>query len=306
MKNRKKFLNALLISASCLVAALLIYFVILPSLVYLLTRPEKTFYKELNSIASESEDIPYIEAYGSLYKRKELISVYGLCDNQHKDFSNMLCVYNNIVYFVYEVEDAWCVASVDMDTLEMHTHFKLENPAEIYNIWPTPGDFKKLNGYYYDGKIVLNDHKTVLEYDLTTRSTTQYSYSEYNFPVIKVYGSNIDSETIIINTESGEKVFTLEEISKKSSAIATIYSFKDRLNWKKRPHIIRFFSENSVQYVDGKIYVIGEMRDYYGQAYAVIFEYDEAKNKWKYITNVYTWDSADEAYIVPHIKEKYI
>lgn len=302
MSKKKNVLKILLISILCLtVTALLICFS-LSYIVNLLTRPEKSFNNKITAIASESDEIPYIASYGNLYQEKKIISISELCEKQDMDYENTLCIYNNSVYFVCtehkEAKRIWCIASVNLETLDFRTHCSLDNPTEIYDRHPIPGDFKKLNGYYYDGKLILNDFVTVLEYDLASQSVTQYAYNEYDFPEIKVFGSWVDDETVKIHTELGEKTFTLNEISQKSPGISAIYDFKERLNWDDKPYITHFFNERSVQYVDDKIYVIGEVRNYHGQAYSIVMQYNEINDTWKYITNIYTEDNG-YCYIIP-------
>lgn len=302
--KKKRIYKVLRIVMLCIIAiaisAAALYFAV-TGVVHLVMRPEKSFDKEIKAIACESEEIPYISSYGSLYKDKEIASVFEVCEKQDKSYENMLCIYNNSVYFVCTEQQDWYIASVDLETLDFRVHCSLENPADIYDRHPIPGDFKKLNGYYYDGKLILNDFVTVLEYDLVSQTVTQYAYHEYAFPEIKVFGSWVDDETVKIHTERGEKTFTLNEISQKSPGMSAIYAFKERLNWDDKPYITHFFDERSVQYVDGKIYVIGEVRNYHGQAYAVIMQYDESKDSWKYVTGIYTNDN-EYCYILPEHK----
>ena len=53
-----------------LVLAVLFY-VSIPYIANAATRPVKSFNKEITAISCESEDIPYVEAYGNIYKGKK-------------------------------------------------------------------------------------------------------------------------------------------------------------------------------------------------------------------------------------------
>lgn len=306
MTNRKKLLKALLISALCFVVAALLFYFALPHIVDLLTQPEKSFNKEINSIASESEDIPYIGAYGRLYKDEKVVSLYDLCKMHNLSYENTLCIFKDKAYFICTESDEtnhfWSIASINLSSLEIQTHFKFQNPNVAYDKYANSEKYSERNSYYNNGKIVLNDFNSVWEYNLHTNSSKQYGYDEYDFYVSEIYGNTVDDKTIEIHKQNDKKTFTFYEMSEDSIGISTIYSFKDRKMWDGRPYITDFFIENSVQYVNGKIYVIGECKDRTGGAYAVILEYDETQNKWKYITSVYIWNPADKAYIVPEYR----
>ena len=66
----KKRVYTLLIILGVLVLAVLFY-VSIPHIANAATRPVKSFNKEITAISCESEDIPYVEAYGNIYKGKK-------------------------------------------------------------------------------------------------------------------------------------------------------------------------------------------------------------------------------------------
>ena len=71
----KKRVYTLLIILGVLVLAVLFY-VSIPYIANAATRPVKSFNKEITAISCESEDIPYVEAYGNIYKGKKVISLF--------------------------------------------------------------------------------------------------------------------------------------------------------------------------------------------------------------------------------------
>ena len=71
----KKRVYTLLIILGVLVLAVLFY-VSIPHIANAATRPVKSFNKEITAISCESEDIPYVEAYGNIYKGKKVISLF--------------------------------------------------------------------------------------------------------------------------------------------------------------------------------------------------------------------------------------
>lgn len=79
----KKRVYTLLIILGVLVLAVLFY-VSIPYIANAATRPVKSFNKEITAISCESEDIPYVEAYGDIYKGKKVISLFDLCEKSIK------------------------------------------------------------------------------------------------------------------------------------------------------------------------------------------------------------------------------
>lgn len=164
----KKRVYTLLIILGVLVLAVLFY-VSIPHIANAATRPVKSFNKEITAISCESEDIPYVEAYGNIYKGKKVISLFDLCEKKHKTYYDTLCIYDNRAYFICSESDKtnkqWCISSVDLKTHIIQTHFVFENPAAAYDDFMNLAEYSKRNGYYFDGKIVLNDYASVWEYD---------------------------------------------------------------------------------------------------------------------------------------------
>lgn len=96
----KKRVYTLLIILGVLVLAVLFY-VSIPYIANAATRPVKSFNKEITAISCESEDIPYVEAYGNIYKGKKVISLFDLCEK--------ICVKRSIklimIHFVFTITE---------------------------------------------------------------------------------------------------------------------------------------------------------------------------------------------------------
>ena len=299
----KKRVYTLLIILGVLVLAVLFY-VSIPYIANAATRPVKSFNKEITAISCESEDIPYVEAYGNIYKGKKVISLFDLCEKKHKTYYDTLCIYDNRAYFICSESDKtnkqWCISSVDLKTHIVQTHFVFENPAVAYDDFMNLAEYSKRNGYYFDGKIVLNDYASVWEYDLKSGSVKEYGYDDFEFPVQEIYGEYVGDNAIKIHTPQWEKTFSFYDISQESTGVSTVYSFKDRKIRVTGCNFINdFFVDNAIQYINGKIYAFGECTDDLGGAYAVLLEYDLQQNKWLYVTSIYTYSPASEAYIIP-------
>ena len=218
----KKRVYTLLIILGVLVLAVLFY-VSIPYIANAATRPVKSFNKEITAISCESEDIPYVEAYGNIYKGKKVISLFDLCEKKHKTYYDTLCIYDNRAYFICSESDKtnkqWCISSVDLKTHIIQTHFVFENPAAAYDDFMNLAEYSKRNGYYFDGKIVLNDYASVWEYDLKSGSAKEYGYDDFEFPVQEIYGEYAGDNAIKIHTPQWEKTFSFYDISQELSLI---------------------------------------------------------------------------------------
>ena len=141
---------------------------------------------------------------------------------------------------------------------------------------------------------------SVWEYDLKSGSAKEYGYDDFEFPVQEIYGEYAGDNAIKIHTPQWEKTFSFYDISQESTGVSTVYSFKDRKIRVTGCNFINdFFVDNAIQYINGKIYAFGECTDDLGGAYAVLLEYDLQQNKWLYVTSIYTYSPASEAYIIP-------
>ena len=91
--NKKRVYTLLIILWGSVLAVL--FYVSIPYIANAATRPVKSFNKEITAISCESEDIPYVEAYGNIYKGKKVISLFDLCEKKHKTYYDTLCIYDN-------------------------------------------------------------------------------------------------------------------------------------------------------------------------------------------------------------------
>lgn len=309
MKNNKVIHKVLFIVAICLIFVLIsvsTLYVTVPHILRgignLVTQPEKQFVEELDGIAPESEDLPYIMSFGVLYKGgTELISISSVCEEQSKELLEVLYVSNEQVYYLctelnkVEVEH-WFIESFDLKTQAIRVHATIKKPCKNSC---RDSDPKNRNRYYQNGKIVLHNDLTVWEYNIASETIKEYDYNEYPTFECNICGEYIGDETIKLYTNHGEKTFSFDEMCQKSEGISKIYSFKDQPKNSNTDTWDRFFyATELVQCVNGKIYINGVCYDKSGGEYSIFLEYDEIQDDWKYLSYIYTWGKG-ECYIVP-------
>lgn len=265
---------------------------------------KKGFENPLKNIPQESSEIPNYVVDDSLYSNYGEIYVGGICRDNGYYCEEIICVRDGKVYFVYsgsyQEKYYWMIGAIDLATSEFHTCYKMADPAESYEIqyWK---NYKERNGYYFDGQIVLTDHKTVLTYDIDSQTVQTYAYRDYCFPECTVYGEYIDDETIRLNMGDSVRTYTLREMTEKSDSISKIFALKDKKTWCGQAYLYRFFAGSKVQFIDDKLYTIGDCLNYMGEGYAVILEYNVEEDSWQYVTNCYTGGIVydDTCYVIP-------
>ena len=300
MKKNKIISICIVILFLVIIVCVAIYFTILGVRT---STARKEYEKFLNNTSlSEVDKIPYFVVYGTVYMDGGSVDIFDICDKENEDYRlcEIYCVENGRVYFAYSYENSyqsrnWCVASCGVSENDFQTHYVMHNAEKTYIPRHSIG-YAERDGYYYDGKIVLNDGKKVCVYDIAEKNATEHAIESYIFPQISIQSKYIDAETVIVN----ESKFTLKEMSKQSEAIAEIYALKDAHRWDGESRIPQFFSNNSIQIHGNKIYAVGEIQNYVGEAYAVVLEYDEESGKWLYATAFFANDLIySRCYVIP-------
>lgn len=219
-----------------------------------------------------------------------------LCRKENKNFSfkEVLCIANEKVYFVYSDTTVdkreWVLASIDLNTEEINNIYSIANANVSYELDSKAG-YSEKNGYFKNGIIVLNDFETVIQYDVNNEQVNSYRYEEYTFPENVIIGETVDMGTIALYIDGTKEIFTLSQMAEKNSNIEKIYEKRNKKTWDGSPQLSGFFVQNSVQVVDDKTYCVGECLNFAGEAYAVILEYDQTTENWKYVSTFFSGDT---------------
>lgn len=152
-------------------------------------------------------------------------------------------------------------------------------------LWKYSGESKHCGGLYANGKIYLKGISKTIAYDIQT-GTVQ----ESEIPPSKYVWSIEDrgSRITIENTEQGEtKTLTLEEMSKTNA-------YAQQLSGLSLHDDSRFFVKAKV--VDDDVYIIGEVLNWWGEAFAVVFKYDFSTNQVFYVSAIKVEDGVSTNY----------
>lgn len=246
----------------------------------------------LKNIPSESEQVPNFVVYGTLYSKYGELSIDRIGKKQNETFvlKEVLCVKDEKVYFVYgtlyEESECWELGAIDLNSLEFQPQIRFIEPAEYYKSAEFYEDYKMQNGYYFEEQIIITDHKKVLVYDLEHQSSQMYQYAEYVFPEKRISSEVLNAEIIGMNNKGISKEYSLEKMAEQSNSIAQIFKLKEHQTWNGKSYLYRFFSECSIQVVENEVYAVCECLNFEGYAYAVILEYIELSDSWRYVTSI--------------------
>ena len=300
-KKLPKFTVIIVVAIICIIALLIGLFSLLFKL------PRLTFDATLKNAAAETQNIPAVVVYGTLYVDNDEFDISGFCRKWNKNcsFREVLCVIDKKAFFVCSETDSstrnWILASIDLQSMNIEEIMCFRDASMPYEVKRNI-QYKEQNGYYKDGKIVLNDYKKVMLYDIYAASVIQYKYDEYAFPEMHLEGEVIDSQTILLYLEQGNQVFSIEDMAHSSNGIKQILQLQNKRTWSGLNCLSGFFSENSIQSLGDSVYCIGECLNFAGEAYAVLLEYNQPKNTWQYVTRVYSGDTVHRSsYLVTNI-----
>lgn len=214
--------------------------------------------------------------------------------------SEIFCINDEKAYFVHgKVSETgmkrWYLESYDLNTEEFRTCCVLDDAEDWYQR-NFSKDYKERDGYYKDGKIVLNNKKTVLVFDIDSQDVQKYLYEEYEFPEQEAYGECVEYDTIRIVADGKEELWNLEKMAETSTSIDKLSTFKSKMIGTNISYTERFFTKDCVQCIEDKIYCCGFGFNYAGEGYSIILEYDTECDIWKYVTSHWVHD---DVYIIP-------
>ncbi len=288
------------------IIVIVIMAVILGAIYGMIYLPRTLLENTLNDL-STTDDVPPYMIYGTLYDNNQEIQIARLCRKENSNYSlqEVFCINERKVFFICSDADQysrdWLISSINLDTLDFEICYRFSKAAEIYT-QKTSSDFKSKNGFYYDGKIVLNDHSTVVVYDLKTGAISNYAPTEYTYPVHENVGKCIDGETLELTIGGISTVHTFKKMSEGNESISKIYELKKKQIWNGNASIVRFFSDYSIQCIDNRVYVVSSCMNYAGESHAIILEYDLEVEKWLYVTSNYAGDNVHgNCYVITKI-----
>ena len=227
----------------------------------------------------------------------------------------VFCYENGRVYFFYKKggsEVNWCIASCKEDGSDLQVHYAApENtlytyyPLSRYSSEPRcqathPSLESPYGGLYRDHTIYLRHSAGIIAYSIAENTVSSvdaipessYSFTIDDYAVINVFDKN--------GTLS--KTLTLESIAEKNAYAKKLLTLSDEPMLDKDAAMLdELFID--VKEINGRYFMLCEVRDYFGNAYAVVFEYDPLSDGAEYVTYYKTGDTVWSHYNIIPVEE---
>jgi len=262
------------------------------------------FGSPLGKIESETSSIPAFVEYGELHLQDDTINIFYLCEQQKENYylGEIFCVQGNYVYCVcshsVQTVRTWSVVMIDLTDETFSICCQFTGAQEYYRARPHDA-YNKRNGFFYNGKIVLNDFHTVLTYEIETGEVNSQSFATYEFPERTVYSEYLEDQTFALHIDEDVHRFTLQKMAEHSDGIAAIYALNNKKNWDDRPYLSGFLKQDSVQIIADEIYIIDSVVNYWGSPTCVILKYNRETDTWQFVTQFVVPDNIyNHCYIV--------
>lgn len=278
MKKRTKLIFVISV-------ALLIIVAVIAGLVILFSKIG--LYHYFDDWRSESDK----EAVNVLYGDCVIINDKKLRIRDHVkcNVNDVYCIRDERIYFSNSIWSkdhpdcyVWNIASIGTngDNYIEHCTLIVSRYCQYTYFSEEPFDEIKSGGLIDNGIIYLYAEGKITAYDIkndTVISPTEFPARQYTWEIS-------DSQSITIeDAEHGDKYsITLDDMERKNVYAKKIKELETMKVWDGRQSIDEVFFR--VLELDKKIYIICQVRNFWGTPYAVAFEYDPQQNDYKYIT----------------------
>lgn len=244
----------------------------------------KDMERTLKNIKSESDYIPAVSTYGSVYMDGNIYNLYEAVKDYNEDYlvKQVLCVYNKRFYIhVSRVNQAEYIASVGMENMDLSFHAQFD--------WTDNMVFTDDRVIYNDGTVIVTDGVNVLEYDIVKDESKTVLAEDYSFPEVPGdYSVSItDSEKIELKYNGESTQFVFAKIAETSAGAAELYSYKNKKTWCGDSRFDGLYVSGTWSTVDSRIYVVAKCKSFDGTLFASILEFDPDENKWVYVSGGY-------------------
>ncbi len=253
---------------------------------------------------AESEYVPCVNVSMLDLDSETTVNMDKQLGNDYNVYE-VLVIYNSRIYFLYkdynavaveEDKQVWNLASMNVND---YKDIEICYSGEFGGAGDDFGSPKKLlytneysdkSGFYYGGKIILNDKSRIIEYDIESKEVTEYNPGDFEYPKNEYHYTIQDDRQSILLTdlESGyEKLITIDDMANSTYGADLLKLKEETIKGSETLKTDRFF--NNVQFINGEVYIICDVINDWGQSYALIFKYDVKNDKYEYVENNFLW-----------------
>ena len=242
----------------------------------------------LNELNPEVEAFPAYVKFDTLYVANKQIAFDSLFPDKNGEF---VVIIENEVWVVYSDNKLWKIVTVNLDNFNIEERYSGEFDTFLKHGTRSLEDelYADRYVYYNNGFIVLNDRKKVVEYSINKESYVEYKSAEYVHPnsdiTAKIDREEVNDPQIAFSQKHTEQLFCFFDHIEDSEAVNAISKLQNKKTWDGTPCLKWVLSD--VRKCGKDIYIVSEILDYWGNAYAVVFLYDFESNSCKYVFFTY-------------------
>lgn len=230
----------------------------------------------------------YLADGTSLYPETLLAEKLGL----ELSDAHVLCIWDNVMYLALEdaekehgVNEPWRLAALSLDAMQAEELFVLEKPAKAYMRLDSAKNYVDLEAWYHDGKLCLNDGRTVVEWNISTRSASTFAHETYNFPQasVRCIPDPGDATRATLVRNGIESQISIAEMAEKSEAAGMILARRDEVIWNDETRMLdSALTAYSFQHDGTSLWAIVGMYATNGETWAMFLRHDEGQQRWLY------------------------
>lgn len=253
----------------------------------------------LNELEVEVSDIPVTVLYSTVDMGDRECNALELLvsDDKYQRIDRYICKYDDRIYFIYcdpiESSDKWTwnICSVNIYGEQLIVH-RSQEFISAYRYTSDSMRYSDKSSFFDRGNIVITDGTTVCVYDVEEGGVSVVAYDDYSFPDDSIKYEIIEHQEVNISKEidggNTTKTITLDSLKESSGSIGKLLEWSDKKTWSGESRFDTFF--DSVQYVNGEIYIVCEVQNYLGETYAIVLNYDFDSEECKYVCSRFVGD----------------
>lgn len=223
--------------------------------------------------------------FSNIYSNGSKFDINDVLDTKTEHLKQVFCIVDDKIYFcyVYNINnEKHCVLasinSIDSKFEILWDEVFNSTISWNYNYYD---DYSLRAGYYYNGKIVVTDFDTLIEYDLKTEICNKIKFHKYQKPIMNLKIKKNNSQEYLLNFNDNT-FFINDDFLINNSEVAKKILTKNKFSiWNGDSPADNFI--DSIKIIDDRIFVICRIKNFSGTSYAIIFEINPEQQSCHYV-----------------------
>jgi len=185
----------------------------------------------------------------------------------------------------YSVEEATIAINDIAQKYSTDSHVEFDVPREDGLLQVVITDSYNVTSRYDRQKICSIIENTI-------REVEEYNYDTFSFPTFSTHATPIVGQEIVLHRNGETRKITAEEIADKSNSFRQIYALKDQKYLGGSNYVFQGLVVDVLSDAEESVYVRASFRNYAGETYDVILEYEWDSRMFYYVANIFSGDSS--------------